>query len=300
MAELGRRRTRTELTALSQSTGGAWSKSAAQVERERVRRARSRRSRLIATASTVVLLGGLSVLILSSPGWPRVRETFFSWPDARASFPAVIDGFWLNVKLFLVAEPVILAVGLSVAVIRGTRSPVLFPLRAMAVAYVDLFRGVPTLLLVFLVGFGLPALRLQGVPTDLFWLGLIALTLSYGAYVAEVFRSGIESVHPSQRAAARSLGLSSGQTMRNVVLPQAIRRVLPPLLNDFVALQKDVGLISVLGAVDAIRAAQIEAARTFNFTPYVVAGLLFVLLAIPTGRIADAAARRAARRQEGL
>jgi polar amino acid transport system permease protein len=297
MAELGRRRARTELTALSESTGRAWSKSAAQVERERVRRARSRRSRLIATASTVVLLGGLAVLILSSPGWPRVRETFFSWPDARASFPAVIDGFWLNVKLFLVAEPVILVVGLSVAVVRGTRSPVLFPLRALAVAYVDLFRGVPTLLLVFPVGFGLPALRLQGVPTDLFWLGLIALTLSYGAYVAEVFRSGIESVHPSQRAAARSLGLSSGQTMRNVVLPQAIRRVLPPLLNDFVSLQKDTALVAVLGFGESLREAGIYASFNFNYTPYVVAAALFIALTVPLARVTDWLGARALARQ---
>ena len=170
-------------------------------------------------------------------------------------------------------------------------------MRVLATAYVDLFRGFPLLIALYLVGFGVPALRLPGVPTDVAVLGTIALILVYSAYVAEVFRAGIESVHPSQRAAARSLGLSHHQALRLVVLPQAVRRVLPPLLNDFVALQKDCGLISVLGAVDAIRAAQIEVARSFNFTPYVLAGLLFVLLAIPTGRVADALAARLDRKQ---
>ncbi len=190
-----------------------------------------------------------------------------------------------------------MAVGLAVAVVRGTRSPLLFPLRALAVAYVDLFRGIPTLLLVFLVGFGLPALRLQGIPTSLFWLGLIALTLSYGAYVAEVFRSGIESVHPSQRAAARSLGLSSGQTLRSVVLPQAIRRVLPPLLNDFVSLQKDTALIAVLGFGESLRQAGIYASFNFNYTPYVVAALFFIALTVPLARVTDWLSARALARQ---
>jgi polar amino acid transport system permease protein len=196
--------------------------------------------------------------------------------------------------VLVVAEAGILVLGLTIAVLRTLRGPVFFPVRALATGYVDLFRGVPLLIALYLIGFGLPALRLHGVPTDTAVLGTITLILIYSAYVAEVFRAGIESVLPSQRAAARSLGLTHRQSM---VLPQAVRRVLPPLLNDFVALQKDVGLISVLGAVDAIRAAQIASARTFNFTPYVVAALLFVLLAIPTGRIADALAARAARRQ---
>jgi polar amino acid transport system permease protein len=213
------------------------------------------------------------------------------------SLPAVAAGLWLNVRVLVVAELGVLALGLLIAVLRTLRGPVFFPLRALATGYVDLFRGVPLLIALYLIGFGLPALRLQGIPTDTAVLGTITLILIYSAYVAEVFRAGIESVHPSQRAAARSLGLSHRQSMRLVILPQAVRRVLPPLLNDFVALQKDVGLISVLGAVDAIRAAQIASARTFDFTPYVVAALLFVLLAVPTGRIADVMAARAARRQ---
>jgi polar amino acid transport system permease protein len=266
-------------------------------ERLRYRRSRARRSTLVALASTVVFAGAVAVGITSSPGWPRVQDTFLDPAIAWSSLPAVLEGLWLNVRVLVVAEAGILVLGLAIAVLRTLRGPVFFPVRALATGYVDLFRGVPLLIALYLIGFGLPALRLQGVPTDTAVLGTITLILVYSAYVAEVFRAGIESVHPSQRAAARSLGLTHRQSMRLVVLPQAVRRVLPPLLNDFVALQKDVGLISVLGAVDAIRATQIESARTFNFTPYVLAALLFVLLAIPTGRIADALAARSARRQ---
>jgi polar amino acid transport system permease protein len=271
--------------------------SALAVERLRHRRSRARRSTLVALVSTIVFAGAAVVVITNSPGWPRVRDTFLDPQVALASFPAILDGLWLNLRVLVVAEAGVLVLGLVIALLRTLRGAVFFPVRALATGYVDLFRGVPLLIALYLIGFGLPALRLQGIPTDAAVLGTITLILVYSAYVAEVFRAGIESIHPSQRAAARSLGLTHGQSMRLVVLPQAVRRVLPPLLNDFVALQKDVGLISVLGAVDAIRAAQIETAKTFNFTPYVVAALLFVLLAIPTGRIADALAARAARRQ---
>lgn len=267
------------------------------LQRRAYRRSRARRSTLVALGSTVVFAAAVAFGVTSSPGWPRVRETFFDLEVGWAALPAVASGLWLNVRVLVVAELGILVLGLLIAVLRTLRGPVFLPVRALATGYVDLFRGVPLLIALYLIGFGLPALRLQGVPTDMAVLGTITLILVYSAYVAEVFRAGIESVHPSQRAAARSLGLTHRQSMRLVILPQAVRRVLPPLLNDFVALQKDVGLISVLGAVDAIRAAQIASARTFNFTPYVVAALLFVLLAIPTGRIADAVAARAARRQ---
>ena len=266
-------------------------------ERLAYRRSRARRSTLVALCSTAVFAAVVAFGVTSSPGWPRVRETFFDLEVGWSALPAVASGLWLNVRVLVVAELGILVLGLLIAVLRTLRGPVFLPLRALATGYVDLFRGVPLLIALYLIGFGLPALRLQGVPTDMAVLGTITLILVYSAYVAEVFRAGIESVHPSQRAAARSLGLTHRQSMRLVILPQAVRRVLPPLLNDFVALQKDVGLISVLGAVDAIRAAQITSARTFNFTPYVVAALLFVLLASPTGRIADAVAARAARRQ---
>ncbi|MGI8434455.1 MAG: amino acid ABC transporter permease [Nocardioidaceae bacterium] len=242
---------------------------------------------VVAAVSTVVVVGVVGWVVTASPGWERVKETFFSWPDAKAALPDIARGFWVNVKLFMVAEPVILAVGLVVALARGTRSAVLFPVRALAVVYVDLFRGVPTLLLVYLVGFGLPALRLHGVPKSFFWLGVIALTLSYGAYVAEVIRAGIESVHPSQRAAARSLGLSQSQTTRHVVLPQALRRVAPPLLNDFVSLQKDTALVAVLGLTESLRAANVYGLFQFNYTPYLVAAVFFVALTVPLARFTD-------------
>ena len=201
------------------------------------------------------------------------------------------SGLWLNVRVLAVTAVLVVIVGLLVAALRTLRGPIYFPVRAMAAAYTDFFRGMPLIILLYLVGFGLPGLQLHGIPNSPVVLGTIALVLTYSAYVSEVFRAGIESVHPSQRAAARSLGLTYGQTMRRVVLPQAVRRVVPPLLNDFVALQKDVGLISVLGALDAVRQAQIHADATFNFTPYLVAGLLFVLLAIPTIRVADLVSR---------
>lgn len=268
-------------------------------DRAAYQRSRARRSTFVALVSTIVFAAVVWYGVTSAPGWPRVRTTFFDPATAWAALPAVLEGLWLNLRVLVVAEIGVLVVGLLVAVLRTLRGPVFFPVRAVATGYVDLFRGIPVLIALYLIGYGLPALRVQGIPTDVVVLGTLALILTYSAYVAEVFRAGIESVHPSQRAAARSLGLSHRQSLRLVVLPQAVRNVLPPLLNDFVGLQKDVGLISVLGAVDAIRAAQIEQARNFNFTPYVVAALLFVLLAVPTGRIADAVAARATRRRAG-
>jgi polar amino acid transport system permease protein len=270
------------------------------LDRLAFRRSRARRSTLVALVSTVVFAAAAWFAITSSPGWPRVRSSFFDLRTAASSFPAILDGLWLNVRVLVVCEVLILALGLGIAALRTLRGAVWFPLRALATGYVDVFRGLPLIICLYLVGFGLPGLRLRGIPNDPVVLGGIALVLIYSAYVAEVFRAGIESVHPSQRAAARSIGLTHAQTMRIVVVPQAIRRVLPPLLNDFVALQKDCGLISVLGAVDAVRAAQIAAARFYNFTPYVVAGLLFVVLAVPCARLADAAGRRLARREGTL
>lgn len=272
-----------------------------ELQRERVayRRSRSRRSTLVALLSTAVFAVAVGVTIARAPGWPRVRKSFFNVEIAWRSLPAILEGLWLNLRVLVVCGALILVLALGVAALRTLRSPVWFPLRVLATVYVDLFRGLPLIILLYLVGFGLPALRLTGVPNDFVVLGGVALVLAYTAYVAEVFRAGIESVHPSQVAAARSLGLSPRKTMRLVVLPQAVRRVMPALLNDFVALQKDCGLISVLGAVDAVRAAQIEQSRAFNFTPYVVAGLLFVLLAVPTARFADAMGRRVERRQGG-
>ena len=272
--------------------------SAAQQERLAYGRGQARRSRLLAGASTVVFLAVMGAVVVLSPGWERVKEQFLDPQVAKDSFPAILEGFWLNLRVLAVCAVLIVVVGLGVAATRTLRGPVFAPLRFLAAVYTDMFRGFPLIVLLYIIGFGVPGLRLQGVPTSPVVLGGVALVLTYSAYVAEVFRAGIETVHPSQRMAARSLGLTYGQSMRRVVLPQAVRRVTPPLLNDFVALQKDVGLISVLGAVDAVRAAQIEVARTYDFTPYLVAGLLFILLAVPTVRLADWVNLRAARRQQ--
>jgi polar amino acid transport system permease protein len=269
-----------------------------QLRREEFRRGRARRSTLIAVASTLAFAALGTLTVLNSPGWSRVQEQFFDADVAVASFPRILAGLWVNILVLVVAALCVLILGLSIAALRTLRGPVFFPMRALATVYTDLFRGLPLIIVLYVVGFGIPGLRLPGVPTSPVILGTVALVLTYSAYVAEVFRAGIESVHPSQRAAARSLGLSYQQTMRLVVVPQAVRRVTPPLLNDFVAMQKDVGLISVLGAVDAVRAAQIESSRYFDFTPYIVAGVLFVLLAIPSARFADALASRAVRREQ--
>lgn len=271
----------------------AWTPSPRQRERDAYRKAQARRSALIATVSSTVLVVAAFVAITNSPGWPRVQQSFFNVDVGLDSLPQVARGLWLNIRVWAAAAVCMLVVGLVLAVMRTLPGPVFWPLRALATLYVDLFRGLPVIIVLYLVGFGVPGLRLQGVPTSATLLGAAALALTYSAYVAEVLRAGIESVHPSQRAAARSLGLTGGQTMRYVVLPQAVRRVVPPLMNDLVSLQKDAGLISVLGIpLDAIRWAQIETARTFSYTPYVVAGLLFIALTVPTTRLADAVARR--------
>ena len=274
------------------SSGDAWQPSGLQQERIRYRKRQTTRSILIAAISSIVVIVVLAVGVMATPGWPRVQETFFNPAKAIDSLPAVLSGLWLNIRILLICGVLILAFGLTLAVLRTLRGPVFFPLRAFAAAYTDVFRGLPLLLVIFMLGFGVPALRLQGVPKDAVIWGGAALVLSYSAYVAEVFRAGIESIHPSQRAAARSLGLSYPQSMRFVVLPQAVRRVVPPLLNDMVSLQKDSGLIAVLGVIDAIRAAQIETASDVNFTPYDVAGILFVALTIPLTRFTDWIARR--------
>ena len=268
------------------------------IQRGRIayRRRRAIRSVLLAAASTAVLGTLLVVAVTGSPGWERVKGSFFDPAIARESLPAVLDGLWLNVRLLVVCALAALAVGLAVAVLRTLRGPVAFPLRAAATGYTYVFRGVPLIIVIYLFAFGIPGLRLQGTPGVLV-LGGAALVVTYGAYLAEVFRAGIESVHPSQLAAARSLGLTYRQTMRHVVLPQAVRRVAPPLLNDTVALQKDVGLVSLAGPIDAVRAAQIATAETFNYTPYIVAAVLFVLLALPLIAVTDAVTLRAARRQ---
>ena len=270
--------------------------SARRLARERHKRAQTRRSAAVATLSTVVTAVALYLLITHSPGWQRTRETFFNAHYARIALPDVLRGLLLNLELLAICGSCVLLLGMLLAVTRTLRGPVFFPLRALAIAYTDFFRGLPLIICLLLVVFGVPALRLQGVTTNPVVLGGSALVLTYSAYVAEVFRAGIESVHPSQRAAARSLGLSAGQTLRFVVLPQAVRRVVPPLLNDLVSLQKDTGLVSIAGAVDAVYAAQIIAGKDFNYTPYVVAGLVFVALTVPMTRFTDWVTARLDRR----
>ena len=257
-------------------------------EREAVRRARARRGAAIAAASTLVVLGGVTALIVTSPGWDEVRQRFFDVDVFIAIFPEVLEAFWLDIRIFMVVEVAVLVLGLLVAMARTAKAPALFPLRMLAVIYTDVFRGVPTILLIYLIGFGIPALGLSGLPTEQVVLGGIALTLSYGAYVAEVYRAGLRSIHPGQREAALSVGLTEQQALRHVVLPQAVRRVGPPLLNDFIALQKDVALISILGvAGEAFRVAQIEAQSSFNYTPLLAAALLYLSITIPLARFLD-------------
>ncbi|NEB78818.1 amino acid ABC transporter permease [Streptomyces sp. SID14478] len=290
------------MTVVKQSSAAedAYVPSARRLARERHKRARTRRAVGLATLSTLVTGVVLFVVVVNSPGWDRTRETFFSAHYARVALPQVLEGLWLNVRLLAVCGACVLVLGMLLALARTVRGPVFFPLRALATAYTDFFRGLPLIICLLMVIFGVPALRLQGVTTDPVVLGGAALVLTYAAYVAEVFRAGIESVHPSQRAAARSLGLNNRQTLRYVVLPQAVRRVVPPLLNDLVSLQKDTGLVSIGGAVDAVYAAQIIAGKDFNYTPYVVAGLVFVALTIPMTRFTDwVTARMDRRRAQG-
>jgi polar amino acid transport system permease protein len=277
---------------MSERVNSAWSPSSREIQRRGERKRISRRQGVIAVVSTTVVLGTLFTILVTSPGWEIVKKTFFDIDYGREVFPTVIAGLWINLQLTFIGGAAIGIIALGLALLRTTKSPALTPFRFLATAYVDIFRGAPLILIILLVGFGVPALRLKGISSNVIFLGTVAVVLTYSAYVAEVIRSGILSIHPSQRAAARSLGLTSGQTMRYVVLPQAIRRVVPPLLNDFVSLLKDTGLVSILGVTDAVRAAQINASRTFNYTPYVVAAILFLLITIPMTRYTDRAIRQ--------
>lgn len=267
-----------------------------ELERRAYRARQSRRSVLVAIASSAVFAIIVWATIINTPGWASVQLAFFNPAVAWDALPAVWEGFLLNLKVLGLSVLTVAAVALLVALLRTLQGPVFLPLRALAAAYTDTFRGLPFIIVLYLVGFGLPTIT--NVRIDPLYLGTIAVTLTYSAYVSEVIRAGIESVHPSQRLAARALGLSYPQTLRRVVLPQAFRRVTPPLMNDFVAMQKDVGLISILGATDAVLAAKIEGAQTYNFTPYIVAGILFILLAIPTIRLTDWYTARLRRREQ--
>lgn len=257
-----------------------------ELSRRAFRAKQNSRSVAISFLSTVIFAVVIWFTVINSPGWELVQRSFFNLEVLLGAWPRVIEGLLLNIRVLLFAAVGVLIFALLIAIVRTLTGPVFFPLRALAAGYTDLFRGMPLIIVLYLVGFGIPGLgTLPRMPLE-FW-GTIALILTYSAYVSEVFRAGIESVHPSQRLAARSLGLSHSKTLRLIVMPQAVRKVTPALMNDFIAMQKDVGLISVLGAVDAVRAAQIETAQAFNFTPYVLAGLLFVLLALPMIRLTD-------------
>jgi len=252
----------------------------------------------IATVSTIVVFVGLAVLITHAPGWPEVKATFFDWGQFKDTFPEIARAFKLNVKIFLIAEALILPFALLIAVLRSLPGPVFFPLRLIAIVYADFFRGVPTILVIAVLGFGAPALQLNTVPTSTVFWGIVALVLVYTAYVSEVYRAGIESVHPSQEAAARSLGLTRLQGLWHVILPQAVRRVIPPLLNDFIGLQKDTALVATLGVVEAFNQSQIDASATFNYTPYLAAAVLFVAITIPLARFTDWLVLRDRRRRQ--
>jgi polar amino acid transport system permease protein len=252
---------------------------------------------LVSLISTLLFLVLVGFLIVNSPGWDEFQSFFFDPEVFASSWPKIVRAFWINIQMFLVAEVFVLIFGLLLALMRSLPGPVFTPIRGLAIVYVDVMRGLPAILVVYILGFGMPGLGIEGMPQDEFFWGTLSLVLLYSAYVSEVYRAGINSVHPSQEAAARSLGLSRFQALRYVVVPQAVRRVIPPLLNDFIGLQKDTALVGLLGLVEAFRRADMEAAPAFNFTPYVVTALLFLALTIPLSRFVDWLVARDQRRQ---
>ena len=264
------------------------------------RRARARRAIAVSAVSAVVVIGGVFAALVLSPGWHVIRTTFFSWHYFSTALPSLFSAFWLDVRLFLIVEAIVLALGLLIALVRTLTAPVLYPFRLIAAIYVDVLRGIPLLILLYLVGFGVPALGFSFLPTDYTVLGGVALALCYSAYVSEVFRAGIESIHPSQPAAAFALGLTRTQALRYVVVPQAVRRVAPPLLNDFIGLTKDVALVSILGPQEIVRVAQINADLSFNYTPYIAAAAIYLLITLPLIRVVDFQRRRALREQNAV
>ncbi len=254
------------------------------------------RSTLVAIVSTVVFFGGLGWIIVQAHGWEAVRHSFFNGAIFQASLPSIVRAFWVNIQLVLIAEVLVLILGLVIAVLRSLPGPVFFPIRLLATAYVDVFRALPGILVIYILGFGIGGLGLAGIPNDPFFFAVVALTLIYSAYVSEVYRAGIDSVHPSQDAAARSLGLTRFQALRHVIVPQAIRRVIPPLLNDFIGLQKDTVLVSYIGVVEIFRQSFIKQAGNFNFTPYMATALVFLMVTIPLARLTDLLIARDRRR----
>jgi polar amino acid transport system permease protein len=253
----------------------------------RARQPSALRSTLVALVSTIVFFGVFAWIVVNAPNWPAVQESFFNGRVFALTAEAIARAFWVNVRLFLISEVLILSFALVIAVLRSLPGPVFVPVRLLATVYVDVFRALPGVLVIYVLGFGIPGLAIAGVPVDPFFYAVLALTLIYSAYVSEVYRAGIESVHPSQEAAARSLGLSRFQALRHVILPQAIRRVIPPLLNDFIGLQKDTVLVSYIGVVEIFRQSQIKQSAYFNFTPYLATALVFLVFTIPLARFTD-------------
>ncbi|MFM1864347.1 MAG: hypothetical protein RL677_127 [Actinomycetota bacterium] len=273
-------------------SNGSWYPSELELARQNIRSQQARKRIVIATLSSVLVLGSLVIFVISSPGWELFKQTYLDIDYGLEVLPIVARGITTNIRLTIIASILITILALLLALARTSKAAALTPFRILATVYVDVFRGVPLLLVILLVGFGIPALGIKGLTGNVLILGTIAVVLTYSAYVAEVFRSGILSIHPSQRAAARSLGLTQAQAMRYVILPQAVKRVIPPLLNDLVALIKDTGLVSILGVIDAVRAAQIQTSKTFNYTPYIVAAILFLMITVPLTRFTDRALQK--------
>ncbi|MGX9356412.1 amino acid ABC transporter permease [Roseobacteraceae bacterium S113] len=265
------------------STHSAAGRTRRQIFEER----QKRRSLLIAGTSTILVILAIYILVPLAPGWEKVQRSFFNGAVLAQTFPKLLEAFWVNVKIFAICTPLIAILGLLIALARDVRAPALFPLRIFGATFTDVFRGVPVILTVYLIGFGIPGLGLPRPYNSPYIWGSLALILTYSAYVAEIFRSGIESVHQSQRAAAQSLGLTERQTMRDVILPQAIRRVIPAQMNMLIALQKDVSLLSFIGPVEIFRQAGVFKSLTANFTPYVGAAIIFLAVTIPATRYAD-------------
>jgi polar amino acid transport system permease protein len=249
-------------------------------------------------AAATIVVAGVLIFILANNG--GVASTFFAQDPIRKSFKDVLTGFWTNVWVACVAEVVVLILGLLVAIVRMLPGRAGAPLRALAVVYADVFRGIPAIIVILLVGFGLPLTGVhafQKIPLPV--LGIIALSLTYTAYVSEVYRAGLSSIHPSQGAAARSLGLSYTQTLRTVLVPQAVRRVVPPLLNDFIGLQKDTALLFTIGVPETLENSKLWEANLFNLSPILLSAVLFVIITIPQARFVDYLLERDARRRAG-
>jgi polar amino acid transport system permease protein len=279
--------------------GDTWAPSELELQRRLIRKSQNKKRIFIATLSSVLVIGAIVLALVNSPGWQLFTKTYFDFNYGFEILPFVTKGLITNIKLTIICATSITLLAMLLALARTSKSAALTPFRILATIYVDVFRGIPLLLVILIVGFGVPALGIKGVTNNVLVLGGLAVILTYSAYVAEVFRSGILSIHPSQRASARSIGLTQGQSMRYVILPQALRRVVPPLLNDLVALIKDTGLVSILGVTDAIRAAQIQTSKTFNYTPYIMAAILFLIITVPLTRLTDRSLKKSMEQQHG-